>query len=237
MSKAASSSSFHVWRAFLRMAFLLAAGTLLSTGCVSGKKLEIEGAFPVPILAKAPVRLGLHLDDELLQYTHTETIEKKGEWEVAVGPIQEALFATLAEGVFEAYELVDEVAAAGLDGVLKPSITEVQFSLPAQTRSTYYEVWIRYNFQLYDRLGNLVGTWDLPAYGKANNRDFGSSTNGLEAAAMAACRDAMAFFSINFAREPVVRKWIDAGMPAAAPANGDALPNKTAASAAGESAR
>ena len=35
---------------------------------------------------------------------------------------------------------------------------------------------------------------------------------------MAACRDAMAFFSINFSREPVVRKWIGAGKPLMPPA-------------------
>ena len=32
---------------------------------------------------------------------------------------------------------------------------------------------------------------------------------------MAACRDAMAFFSINFSREPVIRKWLAGGKPLA----------------------
>jgi hypothetical protein len=187
------------------------------SACVGVNRLEVEGTFPIPLMEKTPVSLGIHLDDDILSYVHKETIEKGGEWEVSIGPAQQNLFNNLAAGVFEGYAFVEStsisVASMPLDGVLKPSIREVQFSLPKQTRSDYYEVWIRYEFQLYDRAGTLVGEWKLPAYGKASKNNFGSSSKGLQAAAMAACRDAMAFFSINFAREPVVKKWLAAGKP------------------------
>lgn len=194
-----------------------AAVILMLSACAGVKRLEIEGTFPVPLMEKTPVSLGIHLDEDILSYVHKETIEKGGEWEVSIGPVQQNLFNNLAAGVFENYAFVESTsipaASTPLDGVLKPSIKEVQFSLPKQTRSDYYEVWIRYEFQLYDRAGTLVGEWKLPAYGKANKNNFGSSSKGLQAAAMAACRDAMAFFSINFAREPVVQKWLAAGKP------------------------
>jgi hypothetical protein len=35
-----------------------------------------------------------------------------------------------------------------VDGVLTPTIEEVQFSTPDQTRSDYFEVWVRYRFEL-----------------------------------------------------------------------------------------
>ena len=54
--------------------------------------------------------------------------------------------------------------------------------MPDQTRSNYYEVWIRYKFELFDREGGLIGDWNLPAYGKASNKNYGSSTAGLQAA-------------------------------------------------------
>ena len=195
---------------------LLAPLCLLLLGACSGSatRLELEGSFPVPLIAKAPVNLGIHLDEALTSYTHTETIENKGSWEVFLGPAQKELFGNLAIGLFQDYEFVDTLQVdPPLDGVLQPAISEVQFALPSQTRSDYYEVWIRYDFYLYDRAGNPVGQWKLPAYGKASKTNYGSKTNGLQAAAMAACRDAMAFFSINFAREPAVQKWIGAGKP------------------------
>ncbi len=191
---------------------LLAVLTL--SACGGTQTLQVEtGRFPVPVMEKAPVRLGIHLDEELTTFVHKESIEKKGDFEVAIGSAQSDLFRNLGSGVFEAYELVDSDIAGHLDGVLHPTIAEVQFSLPSQTRSDYYEIWIRYQFKLFDREGNPVGEWTLPAYGKANKNDHGSKSVGLEEAALAACRDAMAFFSINFAREPVVAKWLAAGKP------------------------
>jgi len=197
-----------------RLLRLLAALCVL-TGCAGPTRLEVEGTFPVPLIQKSPVSLGIHLDEALTTYKHKETIEKQGEWEVSIGPAQQQLFTNLATGVFEQFTFVDSVSAAAppLDGTLYPSIQEVQFSLPSQTRSDYYEVWIRYDFQLYDRDANLVGSWNLPAYGKASKKNHGSAGSGLQAAAIAACRDAMAFFSINFSREPVVAKWLAAGKP------------------------
>jgi hypothetical protein len=195
---------------FCSMVFVCAS--VMLSGCATGKRLEVEGQFPVPVMEKAPVNLGIHLDQALTTYTHTETIDKSGEWAVSIGPVQEQLFNQLALGLFEGHSFVDEMMVEPpMDGVLRPIISEVQFSLPKQTRSNYFEVWIRYHFQLYDRAGNLVGEWKLPAYGKASKRNYGSTSRGLQAAALAACRDAMAFFSINFVREPVVAKWLNAG--------------------------
>jgi hypothetical protein len=190
-------------------------------GCTGTKQLAIDNSFPIPIMEKTPVNLGIYLDDTLTQYAHKERIENAGEWEVQIGAAQKQLFDNLAKGLFENHTFVSSNSGeAPLDGVLKPNITDVQFSIPAQTRSNYYEVWIHYEFELFDRAGNPVGEWKLPAYGKASKNNYGSSSNGLEAAALAACRDAMAFFSINFAREPAVQKWLTAGkplMPAATP--------------------
>ena len=192
----------------------LLSSALLVSGCAGTKQLDLQGDFPVPLMAKAPLNMGIHLDSELTSYTYTEEIEKKGEWVVALGPIQQPMFTSLAAGLFASHRFVDQLGNdPALDGAIRPAIKEVQFSLPEQTRSDYYEVWIRYQFQLYDREGNLIGEWDLPAYGKASNKNFGNASSGLQAAAMAASRDAMAFFSINFASEPVVRKWIADGMP------------------------
>lgn len=207
----------------LNLARPMLAGLLLLLlgACVGTTQLEIEGgALPVPLLERTPVNLGIYLDEELTTYVYREEIENKGTWVVPLGPIQLPMFENIGTGLFESYRFVDQPVAQAttsasplLDGVLKPAIKEVQFSLPSQTRTNYYEVWVRYTFTLLDRAGNPVGEWNLPAYGKASDENYGSASKGLEAAAIAACRDAMAFFSINFSREPSVRKWLAAGKP------------------------
>ena len=101
-----------------------------------------------------------------------------------------------------------------MDGVLKPAIAEVQFSLPEQTRSDYYEVWIRYEFDLYDRSGRLIGNWQLPAYGKANQKNYSAApAKAYKRPPWPRVATPWLFFSINFSREPVVMNWLNSGMP------------------------
>ena len=206
-----SSSTTH--RPMVSALIAALAAALLIGGCSSTKNLALDSTFPVPLIPKVPLSLGIFLDNDLRSYTYNEKIENKGEWNVGLGAVQEPLFVNLAQGLLDGHELVSSPTTPTMDGVLKPHIDELQFSLPEQTRSNFYEVWIRYRFELYDPEGGLVGEWKLPAYGKASKKDFGSSSSGVEAAAIAACRDAMAFFALNFTREPVVKQWLDAGKP------------------------
>lgn len=209
-------SSIFTGAIFKQAGTRLVFGTLLLVlaGCSGTKNVLPQANFPIPLVDKTPITMGIHLDPALREYVYTETVGKKGEWNVALGPVQVELFNNLAQGMFAEYTVVEGDAepigsVEGVDAVLRPSIAELQFALPEQTRSNYYEVWIRYNFQLFDANGTLISEWPLPAYGKANKNDFGNSNRGVEAAALAACRDAMAFFAINFDRDPAVKQWLD----------------------------
>ena len=61
--------------------------------------------------------------------------------------------------------------------------------------------------------GALSATGNYPRMERPTKKTTSGTSKGLQAAAMAACRDAMAFFSINFSREPVVMNWLNSGMP------------------------
>lgn len=194
-------------------ASIVFAACLLIAACTGTKKVALDNTFPVPVMQKTPVRIGILLDETLRNYTFSGKVDKRGAWDVDIGTVQQPLFNNLATGLFEAHAFVDSPTGHGFDGVLTPQITDMQFSLPAQTRSNFYEVWIKYEFELSDVNGNSIARWTLPAYGKANNKDYGGSSSGIRAAAIAACRDAMAFFAINFGREAAVRQWLADGKP------------------------
>lgn len=181
-----------------------------------GASVSVPPELPIPLVQRIPLTMGIHLPEPLLNYTHEEKIESAGEWSIDLGSAQTVMFNNLLSGMFDGVRPVTDPQAPGgeVDGVLTPAIEEVQFSTPDQTRSDYFEVWVRYRFQLHDRDGTLVGEWPLTAYGKANSRNYGLNSRepALQAAGVSALRDAMAFFTVQFRSIPAVQSWLAANV-------------------------
>ena len=97
------------------------------------------------------------------------------------------------------------------DGILAPSIDEVQFAIPDQTGGEFYEVWIRYNLKLLGADGALLGEWPVIGYGKANQRNYGAIDQkevALNEATIWALRDAAAWLSFQFPDQAEVQTWL-----------------------------
>ena len=97
------------------------------------------------------------------------------------------------------------------DGILVPSIDEVQFAIPDQTGGEFYEVWIRYRMRLFAADGGVLGDWPVIGYGKANQRNYGSldqTETGLNEATIWALRDAAAWLSFQFRDQSEVQSWL-----------------------------
>ena len=116
--------------------------------------------------------------------------------------------------MFSNHTFVDSIGEPSISALaIEPEIRELQFATPDQTRTDYYEVWMRYDFKLYDLERNLTSTWSIPAYGKANKNNHTGKLDVLEAAALSACRDVMAVFSIRFSSEQLIADWLNLDSP------------------------
>jgi len=197
-------------RQFLGLSILIGLAGCMTTSV----EVDEETVFPIPLVNKIPLTVGVHLSDELLGFIHQEDLGDNGKFVIDIGDAQPTVFKNLFVGMFDNVALVDDPTQPSVEvaGTLVPTIAEMQFSAPFQTRTDYFEVWIRYQFALYGRDGERLGDWQLTAYGKANTQNYGLNTTPptLRAAAMQACRDAMAFFTVQFVREPVVQTWLTA---------------------------
>ena len=194
------------WRHINMLYCFLTAAVV--TGCAS-TQVSLETDFPSPLVEKQSTPIALIINESLTDFVHTESVEKGGDFVIEVGSAQRALFERLASGLFSNhtfFESIDDQNIAAL--AIEPDIRELQFATPEQTRTDYYEVWMRYEFKLYDLERNLKSTWSIPAYGKANKNNHTGKRNGLEAAALSACRDVMAVFSIRFSNEQLVADWL-----------------------------
>ncbi len=184
---------------------------LLLLAACSSPKVAVDGTFPVPLVNPHPIHVGWYLDDALKTYVHKEKIDRGGDWVISVGSVQQSMFDSLSQGMFKSYAFLDKPeAAAPVQLIFVPVIEQLQFSTPKQTRSKYFEVWIKYKFELRNADGTTRGEFPLTAYGKAHIQNYSMNTNSaaLQEAANAACRDAMAFFALQFRTIGPVKTWL-----------------------------
>ena len=176
------------------MGAMASVATALLTGCGTSAKFRMDFSVPKPVISPLPIRMATYYPPQIRTHIYEEKIENHGDFRIDMTGAHEVLFSTVFDSLFEQY-------------------VEVQITLPQQTRSDYYEVWIRYQLQLWDRTGQLIHSWPLAAYGKANKNNYPTlsraSSAALHDATEFALRDAAASMSFYFAKEPQVQSWID----------------------------
>ena len=217
-----------VRRGFLAAATLSAA--LVLSGCKGGASVTVDINVPRPLVEPIGVVVGMYLDDDLKNYVHEEELDDFGAYSINIGASQASVFAQVLDAMFShvvpmANQMPAEASAdeerkialvdtdgrtVDVEGILAPSIEEMQFALPDQTGGDFYEVWIRYRMRILDTNGQVLAEWPLIGYGKANQRNYGSNDQGagLYAAAIWALRDAAAVLSFQFRQQTAVQGWL-----------------------------
>ena len=215
------------FRSYLRRTLTLVFATILLGGCQSGASVTVDATVPSPLVDPIRAAMGVYFDDTLVNYVHEEEVPGYGAYRLDIGASQAPVFARVFNAMFEDLVRVaptEEDAPAGpipfvgtdgssptVDGIIAPSIEQVQLSIPDQTGGDFYEVWIRYKLTLFDALGNNVGELPLIGYGKANERNFGQlgqRTPALHEATTWALRDAAAELSFRFRDKAEVQNWL-----------------------------
>ena len=125
-------------------------------------------------------------------FAYEENSEDRPNWKIDSGSSHVALFEQILGSMFvQTLEVTSTEAGAGVDAVLAPSVAEMQFALPAETSSEFYEAWIKYDIALYNTDGSAIANWSVTGYGKSSTEFMKSRDKGLNAAvnqAPAGCR-------------------------------------------------
>ena len=213
-SRSANAAMRGGMNAALRICFWPVATAFAMGGC-TGANVVVNTVVPAPLVERIPMRVGLFFDESLKGYVHEETLEDHGDFRIELGAVQVPVFERVFDALFEETVSLDSREAdGGVAAVIVPIFEELQFSIPAQTRGDFFEVWIKYRIDVYDSGGELLASWPLPAYGKSNERNFGfmedSKGSGLTEASTWALRDAAAHLSFYFPRIPEVAELIEA---------------------------
>lgn len=201
---------------------ILLAGLL--TGCGSNVVLD-PPTIPVPLTDKIPASIGLRMPPNFHNFIHEEEIIGREQWSINLGSSNAALFEQLFGYMFDDVKILnenDDPKEYGLDALIEPSIDAFEFSVPNQSKTEAFAVWIRYRIKVYDDAGDQVANWPVSAYGKSEKASI-SGTQALQRAAILAMRDAAALMIMKLDEATGISKIAEArvamsGNTAATPA-------------------
>lgn len=150
--------------------------------------------IPTPLIEKIPANVGLRLPAEFQDFVHEEEIIGREEWSIDLNDSNAALFEQLFGYMFEDVTMLgaeDDPKNYPIDALIEPSIDAFEFSVPNQSKTESFAVWIRYRIKVFDDEGDQVANWPVSAYGKSQKASM-SGTQALQRAAILAMRDAAA---------------------------------------------
>ena len=183
---------------------------LILAACEQSVSLKVDTEIPTPVIARMPVKMGVFYRDELRNYIYEENSEDRPNWKIDSGSSHVALFNQIISSMFvETKEVGGTTADTTVDAVLSPSVAEMQFALPAETKTDFYEAWVKYNMELYNRDGSRIAGWSVTGYGKSSTEFMKSRDKGLNAAVNQALRDAGAKFALGFRKVADVSSWLE----------------------------
>ena len=183
---------------------------LILAACEQSMSLRVDSEIPTPVIARMPVTMGILYRDELRNHVYEENSDERPNWKIESGSSHIALFEQILGSMFEqTKEVAGTDSDATVDAVLAPSVAEMQFALPAETKSDFYEAWIKYDVELYNRDGSPIANWSVTGYGKSSTEFMKSRDKGLNAAVNQALRDAGARFALGFSRVEEVGAWLE----------------------------
>lgn len=166
---------------------------IVLAGCGSTTTM-VEPTIPTPLTDKIPVNLAMRIPEEFNSFVHEEAILGRESWTIDLGRSNAVFFEQLFGHLFDSLITIgpdDDARDFQFDALLEPSIDGFEFSVPTQSKTEAFAVWIRYRLQVFDRAGNNASNWTVSAYGKSRKQGLGSS-EALQQAAVLAMRDAAA---------------------------------------------
>ena len=182
----------------------------LIAGCGANVRLD-PPTIPAPNINQEQVTVAVRMPDHFESFVHEENVMGREEWRIDLGNSNSVFFSQLFSYMFRDVVMLapDEDAwQHSIDAMIEPSIEAFEFSVPNQTKSDSFAVWIRYRIKVYDRYGTLVASAPISAYGKSLTTTMGGD-EALQRAAVLAMRDAAALMIIKFDEQTLFKRLAD----------------------------
>ena len=182
-------------------------------GCSSTTTME-EPTIPAPLTEKIPIDVAVRMPEEFNNFVREEAILGRESWTIDLGRSNAAFFEQLFGYLFNNVRLIgpdDDARDFQFDALIEPSIDGFEFSVPTQSQTEAFAVWIRYRLKVFDREGNNASNWTVSAYGKSQKQGLNSSSS-LQRAAVLAMRDAAALIIMQMDKATQISELANGGL-------------------------
>ena len=200
----------------LKLVLALAAA-LIVAGCGGANVRLHDPTIPEPLISQLPLKVAARYPDVFDDFKHEETVIGKENWQIDLGQSNRLLFTQLFSSMFTEFSVVDDDRRPedlDIDALIEPSIDAFEFSVPSQSQTEEFAVWIRYRIKIYDGNGTQIANWPIAAYGKSLSTLFGGD-EALQRAAVLAMRDAAALIILQMDKATGISKLSQASRQAA----------------------
>lgn len=182
----------------------------LLVGCSSTVTMEMP-TIPEPRIEKIPVDVAVRIPAEFQNFVHVEDVLGKDTWTINLGRSNAAFFTQLFGYMFDSVVILgpeDDPRDFTFDALIEPTIEGFEFSVPSQSQTNAFAVWIRYRLLVFDSIGNRASSLTVSAYGKSEKEGLGGS-DSLKRAAILAMRDAAALIIMQMDKASKIRQLAD----------------------------
>jgi hypothetical protein len=207
-----------------RLALIVAVAASFLAGCSSTVTMQMP-TIPAPRVDKIPVDVAVRIPAEFRNFTHVEDVLGKSKWTIELGDSNARFFTQLFDFMFESLIILgpdDDPREYQFDALIEPQIEGFEFSVPTQTQTDAFSVWIRYRLSIFDSIGNRASSWTVNAYGKSQKEGIGGS-DSLKRAAILAMRDAAALIIMQMDKVAKIRDLADGPLEPAVPESEERL--------------
>lgn len=199
------------WRNNLIVTMLFVA----LAGCGGSKITLNDPTIPEPLIDKLPITVVARYPDVFDSFVHEEQVIGKEKWVIDLGQSNRLLFTQLFGSMFTDFSVVEQetdVRDLPVDALIEPTIDAFEFSVPNQSQTDEFAVWIRYRIKIFDDEGVQIANWPIAAYGKSQTSTFGGDA-ALRRAAVLAMRDAAALIIMQMDKATGISKLSAARVP------------------------
>ena len=185
--------------------FLGLVTTFLILSC-SSQITVLDPNIPKPVIASSNLSAAIKYPDNFEDFSHEEQIIGEDKWQIKLGGSNKILFNKLFSSIFNDFIILDKDSAleSTTDILIEPEIEAFEFSVPKQSQTNAFAVWIRYRIKIYDNQGKTIANWPISAYGKSETGTF-SDNNDLGHAAILAMRDAAALIILQLEKSSILK--------------------------------